>query len=377
MGLRVLTITGSFYPKVDGSVIAVANLVKGLCERGHNVTLLARGYGGNSGFGTWNGVRVECVYQRGSSLPFRLLFAFEQFVRGSKLLRTDQFDIIHAHGFSSLLTAEMLHLFNRTPVVVTFHGLQRLWVVDRGVVSFLRFAFMVPLEGALARKAEGVVAQSAKLKSVLVRLYRVNDATTQVVPNPIDIDNFRFHPVNVKSRTVLFVGTFGRLYAPDILIRAAGFVVSRVPDAKFVFVGQGPMIEYATLLTKRLGIEDNVRFLGRINDRKSLEACYASARMLVIPFRGRGGYILSLAALESMSVGRPVLLGYEADATPGVIPISNDPVAMADSITDLLTMDDNRYSNLCAEARSSIEGLGSTSAAQKLEGIYTALIGRS
>lgn len=371
--LKILTVSGAFYPKVDGSVVAVANLVRGLLMRGHSVTILTRGYSKVPQTPEWNGAQVERVYQRGFSIPFRFLFALGQFWQGRRLLRTNSFDVIHAHGFASLFAAELLHLSSRIPVVVTFHGLQRLWVIDRGLPSLLRFALMVPLEGILTRKANGVVAQSMKLKTVLVRLYRIDETLVHVVPNPVDVANFSFHPPNQKSKTVLFVGTFGRLYAPDLLVRAACQVVRTIPETRFTFVGQGPMMEYAVRLAKHLGVDDKVQFVGRVVDRRQLEAYYAAARMLVIPFRGRGGYILSLAALESMSVGRPVLLGYEADSTPGVIPMSNDPVAMANSITDLLNLDDQRYLALCMEARSSIDGLDSADVARKLEGVYLAL----
>lgn len=370
--LNILTISGSFYPKVDGSVVAVGNLAKSLRSRGHSVTVLTRGYGGRSS-ATWNEIVVERVYQRGSSLPSRLLFALAQFRRGSELLRTNKFDVIHAHGFASLLAAEMLRPFGQVPVVVTFHGLQRLWVVDRSLSALLRFGLMIPFEGLLAREADAVIAQSAKLKTVLMRLYQVKDTSLHVVSNPIDVDNFESHPANPKSKTVLFVGTFGRLYAPDLLIRAAAQVLLHVPEAIFIFVGQGPMKGRAIHLARQLGIYGNTKFVGLVKDRKELCAKYASARLLVIPFRGRGGYILSMAALEAMTVGRPVLIGYEVDATPGVIPMSNDPVAMANSIITLLNLDEVSYSTLCESARLSVEQFGSEKVAQKLEQVYRSL----
>ena len=252
--LKILTITGAFYPKIDGSVIAVANQARSLSARGHSVTILTRGYSSGVRSETWDGIQVERVFQRGFSLPYRFLFSLEQVRLGLKLRKNNHFDVLHAHGFASLFTAELLRLFNSAPVVVTFHGLQRYWVVDRGLSSALKFAFMVPLEGLLARGADRVVAQSVKLKSVLIRLYRLKESKVEVIPNPIDADRFKFHQVKHGSATVLFVGTLGRLYAPDILLRAASQVISRVPNAKFVFAGKGPLMDYSIELSKKLGI---------------------------------------------------------------------------------------------------------------------------
>jgi glycosyltransferase involved in cell wall biosynthesis len=233
---------------------------------------------------------------------------------------------------------------------------------------------MLPFEGVLARRADLVIAQSAKLKSVLTQIYSVREASISVIPNSVDTSTFRFHPAVQRSKVVLFVGSLGWAYGPDILVNAAKHVLARVPDAEFTFVGAGPGKQSIIDLARSLGIEQHVHLVGLITGRKQLESYYASSRMLVMPQRIRGGYILSLAALESMAVGRPVLIGYEIDDTPGVISVKSDPVALAQQITDILMLDDESYSDLCRAARFSIEEFDTAAISERLEASYRSLI---
>jgi glycosyltransferase involved in cell wall biosynthesis len=157
-------------------------------------------------------------------------------------------------------------------------------------------------------------------------------------------------------------------------MRAAKIVLARVPDAKFVFVGSGPAEKALHELATTLGVEGSVQLVGKIEDRAELEGYYASSRMLVIPFRGRGGYILTLAALESLTVGRPVIAAYEVEATPGVIQTSNEPVIMAQRIIELLMLNDADYAVIARAARATVDRLGGAQVSSDVEDAYFKLV---
>ena len=116
--------------------------------------------------------------------------------------------------------------------------------------------------------------------------------------------------------------------------------------------------------------------VGRIGDRELLEAYYASSQMLVIPFKGQGGYILTLAALESMAVGRPVIIGYETDDTLGVIRSSSNPHILAERIMEILFLNDGEYASLARGARSFAEKSSSAEVASQVENAYFRLVGQ-
>lgn len=344
-------ITGAFYPKIDGSVVASANLIRGLTNNGIKVTLLTRGYGDVKSVTTWEGVKVVRVRQHGFALFWRVILSINLIKEGIRLTKKEHFDVIHAHGFSALLAAEALRVFRTSPVVVTFHGLQRLWNRGWGVTWRLRFYSLLPFEGFMVRRAQMVIAQSTLLKRSLVLTYRLKPGTVSVLQNPVDIDNFRPSELPKPSKTVLFVGTLGKIYGPDLLIRASKIVLEEIPDATFVFVGKGPAENELLNLTKFLGVESAIKFVGQVTERSIMEHYYASSRVLAVPFRGTGGYFLNLSELEAMAVGRPVIVSHETDEIEGVFYTKNDPETLAHQIVSILKMEQSTYTKLGRAAR--------------------------
>jgi len=344
--LRILMITGEYYPKVDGSVIATTNLATELARMGQDVTLLTRRHGRHE-LQPLQGVRVIAVEQRGSSYLGRGRLAWAQVNAAMRLMKEQRFDVIHTHGFSALLAGEVLQSFYGVPVLATLHGLQRLWNKEWGVNWRLRFYLFLPFEGVMLRRARLVTAQSGLLKNAMRHYYRLESERLLVLQNPVELN--QFHPTKPPtSPTVLFVGTLGRIWGPDLLIQAARIVIDRIPSARFVFVGKGPAEGDLRSLSESLGIENSVEFTGRITDRSLLESYYASSKLLAVPFRGTAGYFLGLSELEAMAVGRPIVTSQEhLDKIDGVFYTRNDPKFLAEKIIEVLNMDDQTYTRVC------------------------------
>jgi glycosyltransferase involved in cell wall biosynthesis len=350
--LHILMVSSSYFPKSDGSVLAVAGLVRSLVAGGNQVVLVTRGYPRHKGSSAVEPDLVR-VNQVGNSLPSKFLFSVSQFIACWRLMRTQRFDVIHAHGFASLFSAEALKLLSRTPVVFTFHGLQGLWSRDSGLSHRLRFLFSVPYEGFIARRADSVAVQSRLLGRVVSKLYRVSPRKVVVISNPVDIEQFGYAEPQ-ESKVVLFVGTLGRVHSPDLIVRAMTDVLSKVPGAKLVIAGEGPSKTYLMQLATELGVEQHVELVGRVTDRAVLKSLYASSRVVVVPFKA-GGYILSLVVMEGMAVGRPVVTTMTVDKTDGVIACTYDPQALAETITKVLEMPADEYNALSKASRKFIE----------------------
>ena len=138
-----------------------------------------------------------------------------------------------------------------------------------------------------------------------------------MVSNPVDIEQFEYTEPQ-ESTIVLFVGTLGTVHSPDLIVRAMRDVISKVPGAKLVIVGEGPFQILPDATGNGLGVEQHVKLVGRVTDRAILKSLYASSRLVVVPFKA-GGCILSLVVMEGMAVGRPVVTTMTVDKTEGVI----------------------------------------------------------
>jgi len=190
---------------------------------------------------------------------------------------------------------------------------------------------------------------------------------SEVVPNAVDIDEFRRspgHPLPDGS-TVLFFGALNYFPNVDGLLHLLDDVwpllAASHPAARLKIVGQHPPPE---ILARR---GPRVEVTGRVDD---LRPHLASAAVTIVPLRIGGGTRFKI--LEAMAMGRPVVstsLGAEGiDARPGVdLLIADEPRDFAAAVGRVLD-DPGLADALGARGRALVEkGYSWTAAARRLE----------
>lgn len=127
-----------------------------------------------------------------------------------------------------------------------------------------------------------------------------------VVPNPAPsvAPGSRPSPQHARASlglpdvpTAVCVGRLSRQKGQDLLLRAWPTVTARVPDAHLVLVGDGPWRDRL-----ECGAPPSVSFVGGTGDPL---AYLDASDVVVLPSRWEG---MSLAMLEGMAVGRPVVM---------------------------------------------------------------------
>jgi glycosyltransferase involved in cell wall biosynthesis len=150
------------------------------------------------------------------------------------------------------------------------------------------------------------IAVSEATKECLIREVSVPAAKVRVVQNGIRVTAFgkagdpalRHSLVEGSGLPVIF--TPARLHLQKghrYLLEAAALV----PEALFVFAGDGEERKRLEEQTRALGIQQRVRFLGNRSDVPELLAC---CDLFVLPSLNEG---LPLALLEAMAAGKPVI----------------------------------------------------------------------
>jgi phosphatidylinositol alpha-1,6-mannosyltransferase len=120
-----------------------------------------------------------------------------------------------------------------------------------------------------------------------------------------------------RSPRVLVVGRMAsteRYKGHEQLIRAWPGVISRVPDAELIMVGDGDDVVRLQNIAGEERVTASVRFTGFLS-RADLQAEYEKAALLALPSRGEG---FGLVYLEAMAHGVPCL-GSMHDAAAEVI----------------------------------------------------------
>jgi glycosyltransferase involved in cell wall biosynthesis len=115
-----------------------------------------------------------------------------------------------------------------------------------------------------------------------------------------------------------FIGSLARMYkGPDVLLRAGQLCRSRGLNFEIAMVGAGRHLEEMQVLAKRLGIQDQTRFLGQLPSGEPIFDFLDSVDLFVLPSRAEG---LPRALLEAMARGCPCI-----GSTVGGIPELLEP----------------------------------------------------
>jgi len=211
-----------------------------------------------------------------------------------------------------------------------------------------------PLESALLRRANRIVATSQVYADISETLARFKDKITVVpigVPDAKHEGNYSELPPSLElqignRKIVLAVGRLVSYKGFDVLIRAAEQLVK---DSVVVIVGDGPLRQEFQQTTVRCGVEDRVVLAGRLSDA-ALHALFVRASLYCLPSTYRAE-AFGVVLLEAMTYGLPVVASdIPGSGVPWVnqhgitglnIPVGNAP-ALANAINKILDSEELR-----------------------------------
>ena len=222
-----------------------------------------------------------------------------------KLMQRGKFDILHFHLFGANLCAKPLALAI---------GHRAIIVHDQcNDASRDQSPFLLAADALANRGASRIIAVSESVRRFLLDREDLADSKVEMVPNGIDAE--MFVPVGEEARRAakasfglseesFVIGGVGRLVPQknfSLFLEAAASIAPRYPKVIFVIAGSGPLEPVLRKQTQRLGILDNIRFLGHVSDRTRL---YHALDALLMPSDFEG---TPMTLLESMASGLPVV----------------------------------------------------------------------
>ena len=324
--MRILIAGTTYHPASNGQAIFTTNLARGLASRGHQVVCLfpsERGSGyteeqeevGLEGLPSLSGAWVHPE----SYLPLPATRRIRRLLDG---LRPD---IVHVQDHYPLSRRVVTEARRRgVPCVGTNHfmpenlapylpGLVR----SKPVLTALLWRWML----GVYQDLDAVTAQSKAAAELLRR--RGLQVPVHPMSCGIDLNRFRPDPAVDRDRCrielgldpertlLLFVGRVDREKRIDVLLRAMECLDR--PDLQLAVVGRGAASAELQRLARRLGLGDRVRFTGFVH--QDLHILLNSADIFVMASEAE---LLSLASLEAMACGRPLLLA-DAMALPELV----------------------------------------------------------
>lgn len=120
-----------------------------------------------------------------------------------------------------------------------------------------------------------------------------------------------------KAPTLLYLGRLKPYKSIDTLIKAVTLLTKTIPDLKVNIAGFGESREELEALTKSLGLQKQVKFLGRVSERAKIKLL-GEAWVFVQPSTMEGW---GISVLEANACGTPVV----ASKVPGLIDSVKNP----------------------------------------------------
>ena len=157
----------------------------------------------------------------------------------------------------------------------------------------------------------GLVVPSQAMHGVLTQ-YGIT-AATRIIPTGLEQElhwagdgaAFRVrHHIPPQRPTLVHVGRVAFEKNIDFLLRVVRELKRSHPDILLIIAGEGPAERHLRRLGQRLGLTDNVLFVGYLSRQGALADCYRAGDAFVFASRTE---TQGLVLLEAMSLGVPVV----------------------------------------------------------------------
>ncbi len=218
----------------------------------------------------------------------------QAFLQLAHFLRGERVDLLHANSTKAGLLARMAAPAARVPVVVfTAHG----WAFTEGRPPWVQ-RFLAKTESFGARLATRIICVSEYDRDLAVRFGVASRGRMTVIRNGVDPDPFlRDYKATGTRPTIVMIGRLVPPKDPLCLVDA----VRRLPEARLVFLGDGPLRTRIEAAARRGGVDARVSLLG---SRPDVAAVLRTCDIFALPSRWEG---LPFAVIEAMMAGLPVV----------------------------------------------------------------------
>jgi phosphatidylinositol alpha-1,6-mannosyltransferase len=156
--------------------------------------------------------------------------------------------------------------------------------------------------------------------------------------SPRNSDNLRQSLQLSDKKVIVCVARLVHRKGQDKLIDAMPSILESISNAQLLIVGQGPYQSKLVKRVKKLGLEENVTFVGRINYEK-LPEYICVGDLFAMPSRSRFGGLevegLGIAYLEASACGLPVIAGSSGGAPDAVVDGKSGEVVNGTDITEI------------------------------------------
>lgn len=308
--MRILMVSDVYFPRVNGVSTSIQTLRQVLAEAGHSSVLVTPDY---------PAAVAEAGIVRVPGWPIPRdpedrLMHLRALAAALDALDPADFDLVHIHTpFLAHRAGVRWARKHGLPCVETYHTLFEEYF--HHYLPFLPKKLLAAAARMISRKecdgVTAVIAPSSAMKNALLA-YGVS-SPVHIIPTGLrgaDFSNcdgpaFRTqHAIPAERPVMAYVGRVAFEKNLDFLLQVTEVVRYSLPDVLLVIAGEGPARASLERAVAKRGLTDNVRFVGYLERRTELPACYCAADVFVFASKTE---TQGLVLLEAMALGVPVV----------------------------------------------------------------------
>ncbi len=309
--MRIGMFTAAYAPSKGGLENAVASLVKGLRDAGHEVFVFAPSYPG------WeekdkNTFRYKGINFTLKGIPYAI--SIPAISNMENIIWSLNLDIIHSHhpfllGSEALKYGKKLNI----PVVMTYHSkYEDQYYYIPFVPEKLGRKIAKKFVHDYCRKCDAIIAPSSAIKRII--LENQVKKPVHIIPSGINIDHFGHeagkrelirNKYNIKENEILLI-TASRIAKEkniDFLIRAFKIIREKKKNVKLMIIGDGGVREELEQMAKEMDLGENIIFTGFLSG-DDMASYYQSGDIFIFASLTE---TQGLVAVEAMAAGLPVV----------------------------------------------------------------------
>lgn len=383
--MRVIYLCQHFPPETGAPQIRVYEVSKELLSRGHQIEVLTAFPHHPKGvipeeyrgmfymYEEWDGIPVHrsWIYPSPKGSFWKRLVSYFSFTFSSfySIMKSKPTDVIICNspplflGITGYLGAKM----KRAKFVFNVADIWPESAVELGILknkSFIKLAewlemFLYKKSWKIATATEGIrdymIRKGKRAEDVFLLPNGVNTNTFAPLPK----DTALLREIGIEGKKVfMYGGTLGYAQGLDSVLEAAALLKDTVPEAHFLFVGDGQEREKLLKMKEDLGLS-NVTFYGSV-PVSEMPRMFSIADYSIVSLRNidlfKGARPSKI--FPALSTGTPVLycgVGESAEILNehrcGKIAPPEDPQGIAVAVKELVAIGSEEYENMCHNGR--------------------------
>jgi len=312
--MKVLVVAPYFHPRKGGMEVLAYQICKRIAKK-HDVVVVTSNHTKKERiteyFDNMKVIRLP-IMVKVSNTPVNPFWYFAL----KKIIKQENPDAIYAHTPVPFL-ADLIARISPRRTVLHYHNDL---IKDNFILDAICRLYYFVVGNQTLKKVRRIIASSKYYAENSEYLKNHLNKITYISPG-VDLNHFntKVKGKRLSEKSLFFLAQLDKTHAHkglDYLLQAVGVVKSTYPGIHLYVGGNGDNIDYYKSISQKLQIEDNVTFLGFVNE-EDLPKYYKSVDITILPTYNRAeGYGMVLA--EANACGTPII-GSKIGGIPAVI----------------------------------------------------------